>query len=183
MDYKTRIISECELYRGFLGLKKYRLRHELFAGASVLLYDPQRDALVMIEQFRIGALERPEGAWVLEVVGGIIEPGEEPEQVARREALEESGCRIAQLEPICQFMVSPGFSTEQIHLYCGRVDASGAAGIHRIADEGEDIRVCLVAADAAIDDLFGGRINSTSSIIAVQWLALNRERLRREWLG
>ncbi|MEJ1336997.1 MAG: ADP-ribose pyrophosphatase, partial [Candidatus Sedimenticola sp. (ex Thyasira tokunagai)] len=82
---------------------------------------------------------------------------------------------------ICELMVSPGTSTERIHLYCGRVDASKAGGIHGLDEEGEDIRVDVLPADEVIGELYGGRVNSTSSIIAVQWLMMNRQRLQNEW--
>ncbi len=198
MEYSYQIISAETLADGFLTLNRYRLRHSMFAGgwsnelvrervegyhaASLLPYDPVRDEVVLIEQFRIGALEDRGGAWILEVVGGILEGEQTPEDVAMRESVEESGCEVTALEPICEYLVSPGTTSERIHLYCGRVDASQAAGIHGIDEEGEDIRVQVMAAEEAIAELYGGRINSTSSIIAIQWLALHREGLRRRWL-
>ncbi len=198
-EKRVEILEQEPLYQGFLGLKRFRLRHGLFAGgmsatlvrervesyraASVLLYDPDRDRVVLIEQFRIGALEAGEGAWLLEVVGGIIDADDAAEAVARREALEEAGCRIDELVPIQRFYVSPGYTSEQISLFCGRVDSAGAGGIHGLADEGEDIRVVVMDAGDALDELGDGRANSTSIVIALQWLALNRERLRREWGG
>ena len=197
MKYEFKILDVETGYDGFLKLNRYRLKHALFAGgesralvrervesyraASALLFDPDRDQVVLIEQFRIGAMDHPDGAWVLEVIGGVIDENESPEEVAFREAVEEAGCRIRELVPICDFMVAPGTSTEHIHLFCGRVDASEAAGIHGVDEEGEDIRVEVLDAERAIDELYGGRINSTSSIIAMQWLALNRERLRELW--
>lgn len=197
MKYEHEITHVETAYEGFLQLKKYRLRHSLFAGgmspelmrervesfqaASVILYDPQRDKVVLIEQFRIGALEAPKGAWVLETIGGILEGNEAPVDVAIREVKEEAGYEVTDLIEICEFMVSPGFTTERITLFCGRVDASKVGGIHGIDDEGEDIRVVVLPADEAINGLYGGRINSTSIIIAIQWLVLNRARLRKEW--
>ena len=197
MKYEFEILETEERYQGFLGLRSYQLRHSLFAGgespvivrervesyraASVLLYDPDLDQVVLIEQFRIGALDNPGGAWVVEVIGGIIDDNEAPDLVARREAVEEAGCQIQELLPICEFMVSPGYSTERIYLFCGRVDSSGAAGIHGIDEEGEDIRVQVMAAQEAIEILYRGPITSTSTVISLQWLALNRERLLAEW--
>ena len=199
MKYEIEVLGSETAYDGFFELKRYRLRHSLFAGgwseeiererverleaASVLLYDPERDQVVMIEQFRIGALESGPGAWLLEVVGGLMKPGEAAEAVARRESEEEAGCVVRELVPICDFYVSPGTATERIHLYCGRVDAGGAGGVFGLDEEGEDIRVDVLPADQAIAELYGGRVNSTSAIIAVQWLAMNREGLRRRWLG
>lgn len=199
MKYQYTILQTETKTDGFLPVKRYRLQHSLFAGgisaelirervegyraASLLPYDPVTDQVVLIEQFRIGALEDVAGAWILEVVGGIIEGEQGPEQVARREAMEEAGCDVRELEVICEFLVSPGTSTERIHLFCGRVDASNAAGIHGLEHEGEDIRVMVMPADEAIAGIRAGRINSTASIIALQWLALNRENLRQRWLG
>lgn len=199
MKYQYKILQTEVMADGFLPVKRYCLQHSLFAGgmsaelirervegyraASLLPYDPITDEVVLIEQFRIGAIEDAAGAWILEVVGGIIEGEQNPEQVARREAMEEAGCAVDELVSICEFMVSPGTTTERIHLFCGRVDASKADGIHGIDDEGEDIRVVVMPADEAIDGIGSGRINSTASIIALQWLALNRKELRQRWMN
>jgi len=198
MDYKFKTLHIETLTDGFLPLKRYRLEHSLFAGgnsdelirervegysaASLLPYDPVRDEVVLIEQFRIGAIEDTAGPWILEVVGGIIEGADSPEDVARREAVEEAGCQVDELIPICEFMVSPGTSSERIHLFCGRVDASKAEGIHGLEHEGEDIGVVVLSAEDAIAGIASGKINSTASIIALQWLALNRDDLRGRWL-
>lgn len=197
MNFKLKVLNKTTVYKGFLKLKRFDLRHSLFAGgmspvitrelvdsyraAAVLLYDPLLDSIVLIEQFRIGAMGHPGGCWVLEVIGGIIEGDESADSVARREAVEEAGCKVLDLVPICEFMVSPGYTTERIQLFCGRVDASGAGGIHGLDHEGEDIRVEVLAADDAVGELYGGRINSTSSIIAMQWFVANRQRLREQW--
>lgn len=198
MKYQYKILQAETRTDGFLTVKRYRLQHSLFAGgssaelirervegyraASLLPYDPITDRVVLIEQFRIGAIEDKAGAWILEVVGGIIEGEQSPEQVARRESMEEAGCEVSDLISICEFLVSPGTSTERIHLFCGRVDAIRADGIHGLDHEGEDIQVIVLSADEAIDGIRSGRINSTATIIALQWLALNREELRRSWL-
>jgi len=197
MKYQIQLLASEVGYVGFFQLRRFRLRHSLYAGgwsreiererverlqaASVLLYDPDEDAVVMIEQFRIGALESSRGAWLLEVVGGLVEQGEDPCEVARREAREEAGCRILDMISICDFYVSPGTATERIHLFCARVDATHAGGIHGIAEEGEDIRVEVLGAEDAIGELYSGRVNSTSSIIALQWLAAHRPELRKRW--
>jgi ADP-ribose pyrophosphatase len=149
--------------------------------AAVLPYDPVRDQVVLVEQFRIGALRAPEGPWLLEIVAGIIDPGETPEAVVRREAVEESGCVLQDVVPICEYHVSPGGTTERIALFCGQVDALHIGGIHGLAEEEEDIRVLVVPTDEAIALLHAGKILSAAPIIALQWLLLNRESLRRRW--
>lgn len=191
------IIEKKDLYRGFFRMEKYRLRHRLYSGemsqtierelferghaAAVLLYDPLRDEIVMLEQFRIGALESAGGPWLLEIVAGMIEPGETPEGVVRREALEEAGCVVDELEFICDYHVSPGGTSERISLYCGKVDSSGVGGIHGLETEDEDIFVRTVLFAEVWRWFEEGAINSASPIIALQWLALERQRLRDTW--
>ena len=80
------------------------LVRELFErghAAAVLPYDPVTDRVLMIEQFRIGALAAPGGPWLLEIVAGVIDPGEIPEEVVRRETVEETGCHLQKVVPIC----------------------------------------------------------------------------------
>ena len=101
--------------------------------------------------------------------------------MARREAREEAGLEIREIEPVCDYLVSPGGASERIALFCGRVDASRAGGVHGLAEEHEDIMVHVVSFETALAWLEQGRIDSASPIIALQWLIMNRERLRRQW--
>jgi len=185
------------LYSGFFSMMLYRLRHRLFRGGwsgemtrevflrtpavAVLLYDPDRDAVVLVEQFRVGALAAGREPWMIEVVAGIVEPGESPEQVARREALEEAGCTVREIVPIADFQPSPGGCSEVITLLCGRVDARGIGGIHGLPDEHEDIRVTVVPADEAIAGLDAGLYKNGIALVALGWLARNRADLRQRW--
>lgn len=193
------ILEKTVCYQGFFRLEKYRLRHRLYSGemspvmerelferghaAAVMLYDPLRDALVVLEQFRIGALETEGGPWLLEIVAGMIESGEAPEDVARREAEEEAGCRVEQLIHICDYLVSPGGTSEQISLYCGRVNSDGVEGIHGLDEEQEDIHVRTIPFSLVWEWFEQGHLNSASPIIALQWLAMHRETLRKNWLN
>ena len=149
----------------------------------MLPYDPVTDTVVMIEQFRVGAIAKAPSAWLLEVVAGLMEPGEAPEDVARREAVEEAGLAVRRIEPIARFFATPSKSSELTHLFCGEVDASGAGGVHGLAHEGEDIRVVPMPAEEAFALLETGRIDSAWPMIALMWLRANRERLRRAWAG
>lgn len=193
---KVEIIRKWAMHEGFFRLDKYRLRHELFRGGmsremsrelferghavAMLPYDPRRDELVLLEQFRIGAIHDPDGPWLTEIVAGMIGPGESAAEVARREAMEEAGCQVAELIPISRYYVSPGGTSETIELYCGIVDASQVQeGIYGLEEENEDIRVFKASFGEAVAWLESGRINSAAPIIALQWLMLNRERLRR----
>jgi ADP-ribose pyrophosphatase len=148
---------------------------------AVIPYDPVQDAVVLIEQFRVGALKDKADPWLLEIVAGAVEPGESPPQVAHRETMEEAGCLINHLIRINEFYTTPGVSTEKITLYCGIVDTTEVGGFHGLAEEDEDIRVEVVSFDSAWAMLENGLIDSAIPIVALQWLAMNRERLQQEF--
>ena len=191
------IISRETCFSGFYRLDRLRLRHRQFAGGMgpalsrelfvrhdavcVLPYDPQRDCVVLIEQFRIGALDKSANPWLLELVAGLIDKDEQPEEVARREALEEANLALTSLWPITQYYPSPGGSDERVHLYVGRCDSNGAGGVYGLAEEGEDIRVHVWPLEDALAAINDGRIDNAASIIALQWLALNRIEVRGLW--
>ena len=118
---------------------------------------------------------------MLEIVAGIIEPGESPEEVIRREVIEETGCSVQDIIPICEYLVSPGGTSERISLFCGQVDASGASGIHGKAEEEEDIRVVVMSVEEAVAEMRAGHIQSAAPIMALQWLLLHREEVQRRW--
>ncbi len=199
MDNDSIAISERRtVYRGYFRIDHFRLRHRLFAGGwspelsrevflrhdavGILLYDPARDALVLIEQFRLAAHLAGFAAWQLEIVAGIIDKEEPPAAVARREAQEEAGLTvIGEAVPIHRFLTSPGGSTETVDLFCGRVDASAAGGIHGLADESEDIRVVVKSSEEAMQLLNAGKIENGYTLLALHWFATNRETLRRQW--
>jgi len=150
--------------------------------AAVVPYDPQRDEVVLIEQFRTGPMALGHGSpWVIEIVAGILEPGETPVELAHRETIEETGRELLDVVPISAFFMAPGGSTEYCHLMCGRVDATDVAGIHGNPHEGEDIRVFAEPLETAYARIARGEISSSFSIIALQWLVLNRDELRRRW--
>jgi ADP-ribose pyrophosphatase len=191
------ILEKTVCFEGFFRIERYRLRHRLFSGdwshplvrelferghaAAVLPYDPIRDEVVLIEQFRVGALNAPGGPWLMEIVAGIIEADETTEYVVKRESIEEANCIITDLIPLYNFLVSPGGTTESVALFCGRVDTTHAGGVHGASEEGEDIKVHVVTVDTALALLQAGKINSVSAIIALQWLALNRDHVRTIW--
>ena len=189
------IMEESPLYRGFFNLTRYRLRHTLYAGGwceplvrelfhrgrcvAVLPYDPETDRVILIEQFRIGAVGDKETPWLVEIVAGAIEPGEEPEAVARREAEEEAGCRLGELIHIGDFYTTPGGCSEKVSVFCGLLDGPIEEGVFGLSEEGEDIRAMALSADEALAWLAAGLIDSAIPALALQWLALNRGRLGR----
>lgn len=190
------IISEHDAHRGFYALRVLQLRHRRFDGgwsetltrelfvprdaAGVLLYDPQRGKVVLVEQFRIGTY-REANPWALEVVAGIIEAGESAADVARRESVEEAGCEVLALLPIARYFSSPGNNTEQLHLFVGRIDSTQVATHAGLADEHEDIRVHVLPLARALELLAQGNIVNAHAIIALQWLQLNQDKVDRTW--
>jgi ADP-ribose pyrophosphatase len=185
-------------YHGYSRLDLYRLRHRTFAGGwtpeferemldrgqavAVLLYDPEADAVVLVEQFRLGAYCAGLPPWQLEAVAGIIDPGEAPAAVAERETAEEAGCTVTDLVEICRFLASPGITNETVTLYCGRARSAGRDGaIHGLLDEHEDIRVVVLPLAAALEHIARQTLANVPALIGLQWLALNRDALRRRW--
>ncbi|MGH6880813.1 NUDIX domain-containing protein [Hypericibacter sp.] len=191
------ILERQPAYRGYARIDRYRLRHRLHNGGwsgpidrevydrghvtGVLPYDPDRDCVVMIEQFRVGAYLAGMEPWQTETVAGIIDKGESPEQVARREAKEEADLEIRDLVPMLRYAVSPGAITETVALFAGRVDSSRAGGVHGLPAEGEDIKVLVVPVSELAGMIEDGRIGNGLTIIAVQWLLLYRDKLRASW--
>jgi ADP-ribose pyrophosphatase len=184
-------------FSGYSRLHVLKLRHRLHGGgwsrelerevferrsaAAVLPYDPERDRIVLIEQFRPGPYVAGLDCFQLEPVAGVIGDGEAPPAVARREAREEAGCDILDLEPVCTYTVSPGYSTEVVFAFCGRIESNGLGGIHGESDEDEDTRVHVLPFDEAMRRLAAGEFQYALTVIALQWLALHRDRLRRIW--
>lgn len=191
------IVARERAYSGYFKVDRLRLRHELYEGGmgpevdrevaerghavAVMLYDPDRDAAVMIEQFRPGAHVAGWDAWLLEVVAGIIEDGESALDVARRECLEEAGVDVADFVEGPSYLASPGVLTESISLYIARVDSSQCGGIHGLPDEGEDIRVVVLPLNDLRRRVAEHKLTNATSLIAAQYLLLNRDTLRSKW--
>jgi len=191
------IVDESIGYSGFWTLKVLRLRFRRFAGGwsetvrrelhcrgeavGVLLYDPRLDALGLVEQFRVGAAFRAGSPWLLELVAGLVEPGETPAEVAVRETAEESGCAIEELVPVAGYYSSPGGTDEYFHLFCARTELSRAAELHGERGEHEDIRLHVIPYAAVRDLQREGRLDNAHTLIALQWLHMHREELRRAW--
>lgn len=191
------IIDKQVIYKGHLQLLKYQLRYRLFAGGwsekvtrelfnsrhavGVLLFDPDRDEIVLVEEFRLGALEQTGSPWLLELVAGVMEPNESIVNVAKRESMEEAGCNVLDLIPIREYWTSPGISTGKFSLFCGRIDSTHAGGIFGLAHEHEDIRAQVFAKNAVYEALETGKINNAATIIAVQWLQLHEHEVKAKW--
>jgi ADP-ribose pyrophosphatase len=193
------IIARDRVYDGYSKLEAYRLKHRRFNGGwtetlsrellargnavCVLPYDPVRDEVVLVEQFRIGAYAAGLPPWQMEIVAGVVENGETEEDVARRELVEECGCTATGLHFVCRGLSSSGILSEVASVYCAIVDASAAGGIHGVPGEGEDIRATAYGFDAAMKLVEDGAFMHIQGIVALQWLAANRGRLQNTVQG
>ena len=197
-DKDVEILSKETVFKGYFRVDRYRLRHRTFAGGwseemvrevferghavVVLLYDPKRDEVALIEQFRPGAYAAGWNPWLIECVAGIIEESEHPDDVARRETMEEAGAEPSEMVHVGDYLVTAGGSSESCRLYCARVDSSIISGTHGLAHEGEDIRTLVVSSTEALAMVRDGRINNSMATVAIQWLALEKDELRKRWL-
>jgi ADP-ribose pyrophosphatase len=191
------ILGEETHYDGFWRLKVIELRHRRFAGGwsevlrreihfrgeavGVLLYDPELDAVGLVEQFRVGALGRAGSPWLFELVAGLVEAGETPEQVAVRETREEAGCELRALAPVAEYFSSPGGSDEYFHIFCGCAKLRDAEALHGVEGEHEDIRLHVIPWERALERLNEGLFNNAHTLLAMQWLREHREEVRRAW--
>tara|TARA_R110002049_G_scaffold23545_7_gene83525 strand:+ start:11101 stop:12234 length:1134 start_codon:yes stop_codon:yes gene_type:complete len=198
---KVEVIESTRSYANFFALDDMRLRHERFDGAMsaevlravfiaadaalVLPYDPVRDRVLLVEQFRMGPLARGDRAcWQLEPIAGRMDAGETPQETARREAREEAGITLGALERVAEVYASPGNSTEFYHIFVGLADLpDSAAGMGGLDSEDEDIRSHVIGFDALMDLVDGLHAANAPLVLAAYWLARHRERLRLAGAG
>jgi ADP-ribose pyrophosphatase len=194
-----RIVAHEVAFRRHLRLDVFRFQNRLYSGewsgervhdvvrrgaaVAVVLYDPDREAVVLVEQFRLPPLLAGYSPWVVEVVAGLVDHADESEEeVGRRETIEEAGIQpVGELIPIQRYLPMPGSSDETVMLFCGRVDASGASGVHGLADEHEDIRVAVKTMAELEAMLDAGQIETGHTLICLYWLLRHRDQLRQRW--
>lgn len=191
MSDDVEILDQTTKYEGYVRVDSVKLRHGLLSGGlgtpierdlirvhtavGVLPYDPVRDEVVLIRQFRIGVWGAGEPPWLVESVAGVIDDGEDPETTARRETIEETGCTVGDLHYVCEFFSSPGLITERIKLYCGITDTAGAGGNHGLAHEGEDIETFVKPWDEAWKEVQMGKIYDAKLLLIMMWLSQKKE--------
>ena len=190
------IARERQPYARFFAVEEYDLRFRRFDGSlsdsvnraafvmgdavTVLPYDPVRDRVLLVEQFRAGPFVRGDAeCWSLEAIAGRIDPGEAPEDAARREAVEEAGLSLGALERVASYYPTPGAVTEYIYSYVALVDLpEGAAGVFGVEGEAEDIRGHLVGFDRLMALVASGEVNNAPLVMTALWLQRERGRLR-----
>ncbi|WP_227754339.1 NUDIX domain-containing protein [Stagnihabitans tardus] len=147
---------------------------------TVLPYDPIRDRVLVIEQFRAGPLVRGDRRlWQIEAIAGRVDPFETPEEAARREAVEEAGLTLSDLRFVARYYPSPGAVSEYIYTYVALTDLpDGAAGVFGLEEEAEDIRGHLLGFDAFMELVASGEIDNAPLLLTALWLQRERLRLR-----
>ena len=190
------IVAKKRVFNGFFNIDEYHFRHALFTGGksdvivreifergdavAVLPYDPKLDAVLLIEQIRIGALSKDKSPWLLEVIAGMTDGSKDYESVVRKEAAEESGIELDNIEFMMSYLSSPGGTSERLYLYYGEADLSKAGGIYGVPAEGEDIKVHVLPVATAFELLEKGEMDNAATVISLQWLKLNLEKLREK---
>lgn len=184
------ISEQKAVYEGFYKINSLKYSHSLHSGdmtgpidvelfvrgdvVGLLPYDPTSDQVALIEQFRIGAMHNKPDPWLVQIIAGMIDTDETPEQVVIREAKEEAGIELVDVELISRYIASPGASTEEVYVFYAETDLSQVGGTHGLIEEDEDILVKVMSADEAINLLDSGQIKNALSIIALQWFKLKR---------
>jgi ADP-ribose pyrophosphatase len=195
----AKILERKMLFDGYHKLEMFRvqprsLKHggwaeemerEVFFGKSiavVLLYIPETDEILLNQQFRLGAMMAGvENPFLFECAAGAIDEGETPEAAACREAFEETGCEVLDLEPIGKSYSSPGCMAEEFHMYIGRIEKA-ESGIYGEEHEGEEIKTHLLPYKSVMKMLDDGHIANIIPALVLNWFARNHERLREKWL-
>lgn len=194
---KVELIERTVAFQGYFRVARYLFRHSLYQGgqsgeiqrevfergqaAAVLPYDPLRDEVVLIRQFRAGSYVAGRHPWSWEIVAGIIEEGETAQDVALREAAEEASVKILELVRMYSVMLSPGACSETCTSFVGRIDATGVGGIFGLESENEDILVKAMPFAEARAMLDRDEIDNSVAVMALQWLALHRDEMRNRW--
>ena len=191
------IFEQETVFQGYFQMDRYRLKHRLHEGgtspelvrevlerghvAAVVPFDPLRNEIVLLEQFRPGAMAAGWEPWLIEIVAGVVEEGETAEEMARRETLEEAGCKASDLYHLGRYLSSPGCTSETVEVFCARVDTTNASGVHGLPNEGEDILVKAFSVDEAFALLDEGKILNSMTIIGLQWFRTHQQTIEEHW--
>ncbi len=188
-DKKWEIEAGDLLHDGFYRVRTLKFKHSLFNGGwsatqereqidrgnvvAVLPIDPASGQVALVEQFRIGARDNQPDPWLMEVIAGMTEVGEQPEEVAIRETKEEAGITLDDVTLVRRYYASPSSTTEEVFVFTAECDLSESGGVFGLEEEGEDIKLHIVSIDQALVWLEQGVIKNAISVIALQWLALS----------
>ena len=195
MPQKVNLISQKRVFNHIFKIDEAHLQYELFNGemsveltrlnfnrgdsAAVVLHDPLANTVIMTEQFRYPTYTKDHG-WILEIPAGSIEENEisDPTITLRRELMEEIGYSVNSFRKVASFFVSPGGTSERIHLFYAAIrpqDKIAAGG--GLVSEGEDVHMVSMGVKDALYKITTGEIMDAKTIIGLQWLQLNHDTL------
>jgi ADP-ribose pyrophosphatase len=196
-DETAELVRHEVAFQGYFKVGRYFFRHSLHRGGksgvisrevfergqagAVLPYDPARDEVVLIRQFRAGSYVAGHHPFTWEAVAGIIEANETADVMVRREAVEEAGLHLGEVLPITSVMLTPGACSESCQIFLGRIDSTTAGGVFGLPSEGEDILVKVLPFTEAYAMLERNEVDNAVGVIALQWLALHRDEVRKRW--
>lgn len=189
-EKRWELLGEEPIYNGFYSVSKAWFKHTKFKGGwtgkverevlnrgnviGLLAHDPDTDHIALVEQFRFGAKGEADNPWLMEVIAGMVEKGEQPEDVVVREAKEEAGIVVNEPRLISQYYSSPSSTSEQVFIYYAACDLSSVGGVHGLEEEDEDIQVHVIPSTEAIKLLECGVIKNAISVVAMQWFQYQR---------
>ena len=189
MPNKVKIISESREYDDFFKIDKAVFQYEKFNGemsseitrfnfnrgdsVGILLYDKEKDSVILVNQFRYPAYVNNGPGWLLEIVAGMIDKGKDALSIARSELMEEAGYEVDDLKFVCHFYATPGGSSEKLYLYVGYCHRKVSFGGGK-ESENEDIQVIELPLSKALKMIETGEICDAKTIIALQWLKLEQ---------
>ena len=189
MKSKFEIINKKNIHNGFFKMNEYILKYkkydgswskevkrEIFGGAmvsAVLPYDSVKREIVLIQQFRPGTIAKEFNNYLYEIVAGIIDSGEKAEDTAKRECLEETGCKIKKITPIQGYFPAPGSSESFYHLFLGEIDTFEGERLMGLETENEDILVRSYKLSDVKEMMEKGEIINGLTLISLQWFFLN----------
>jgi len=197
------ILSSRVAYEDFVRVTTFKIRTQRFDGSwtdpytrnvmatgesgnavVVLAYDPERDVVVLVEQFRMPALMRDrKSAWPLETAAGLIAHGEDPLETAKREVMEETGCTPRRMEKVGEMFSGPGAFAEVLYCYIAAVTAGNSGTTHGLAHEEENIRLHVLTVEDAVKLADSGAIEDIKTVFMLNWLARHHDSLRHRWLS
>lgn len=185
MKYQFTLHDSREVYRGFFKFDRHTVSFEKFSGGmienvwrecskkgdivAVLPYDPVRQEMILVEQFRVGMAIRGNHPWTLEIVAGFMDvEGEDEITTAKRELSEETGCSAQAIYPLLAYYPSPGGSASKVHIFIAEVDADEALQHTGLEAEGEDICVHRIPLAEMREKVARNDIDNATAIIALQ---------------
>ena len=132
----------------------------------------KRKEIILIQQFRAGVISRYDEDYLFEIVAGIIDENETPEETAKRECFEETGCIVNKVIPVQGYFPAPGSSESYYDLFLGEVNSFEGERIRGLETENENILVKSYKVEEVRNMLKKGKIKSGLTLIALQWFFL-----------